>query len=337
MTPQDNPGASDSFSPSEIEHLLQGVPTKESTATKLSSVEKSPVATGPEHIDFRNPRLLSASTLRKLRQHEDEFVSTLASRLSLYLRVEFTLTLTRLETISFQALSQAWSNPTHLTLFKVEPLRGISLLEIPPQLGLCMVDRLMGGPGRAEEVAREISEIERALLEQVLQIILGEWSNNWAAVKQLKPAILGHETNGNFVRTTSPETSMLILGMEARMGEGSGTIQFAFPYAALEPLIQQACSSPELAAEVAPTPSAMQVGSPKWNASLDEVQIPITLEWQNLEITARDIVQLKIGDVLQLNPQGLQAVQVRLADIPKFKGRLGTISGRWAAELSEII
>jgi flagellar motor switch protein FliM len=333
MTPQDNPGTSESFSPSEVEHLLQTVAERESTASKADSVEKSSQSTGPKPIDFRNPMLLSAATLRKLRQHEEEFVSALASRLSLYLRVEFALTLIRLETISFQALSQGWTNPTHLTLFKVEPLRGISLLEITPQLGLSMVDRLMGGPGRAEEVAREISEIERALLEQVLQIILGEWSNNWAAVKQLKPAILGHETNSNFVRTTAAETSMLILGMEAQMGEGSGLVQFAFPYAALEPLIQQACSSPELTAEVTPTP----VTSPKWNASLDDVQIPVTLEWQNLEITARDIVQLKIGDVLQLNPQGLQEVQVRLADIPKFKGRLGTISGRWAAELSEVI
>jgi flagellar motor switch protein FliM len=335
MNPGDetqNPAAT--ISSSEVERLLATMNSEEGNPAR-QPVEPAavPDKNAVQPYDFRNPMLLAPGELRKLRLHQEEFTSALAARLSLYLRLEFSLKLTSLQTVAYGKLAQSWSNPSHLTLFKIEPLRGVSILEIPPRLGLSIVDRLMGGPGHAPDSAQEMSEIENALLDQAVQLILGEWCNHWSRVKELKPVLLGSETNGKFIQTAPPETMMLVIAMEARLGNCVEKIQIGFPHASLETLIRQLTKSADMGAD-APSQPAAKVAC-KWNPCFDEVTIPLVAEWQGLELTARDILALKVGDVLQINPQCAQQVKVRLADHLKFTGRLGTVAGNWAVELTQ--
>jgi flagellar motor switch protein FliM len=325
------------LSSAEVERLLATVTNPEEgiVAVQATGPAAEPEKNAVQSYDFRNPMLLAPGVLRKLRLHQEEFATALAARLSLYLRLEFSLKLTGLQTIAYGKLAQSWANPSHLTLFKIEPLRGVSVLEIPPRLGLAIVDRLMGGPGQPPESAQEMSEIENALLDQAVQLILGEWCSHWLKVKELKPVLLGCETNGKFIQIAPPETMMLVAAMEARVGDCAEQIQIGLPYSSLEILIRQLTKGAETAADAAPPP--VPKAPCKWNSCFDDVRIPLVAEWQGLEMTARDILALKVGDVLPINAQCAQHVKVRLADHPKFNGRLGTVAGNWAVELTQAI
>ncbi len=292
----------------------------------------APAAPALQPHDFRHSSLLSPRQMRKLRAHETQFLNAMEARVALFLRCEFPLTLAGIQIVSYQQLTAGWSAPTHLVLFKTEPLRGVSVLEIPLRLGLAIVDRLMGGAGRLEQAEREMTQIEQALLDQIVQIVLEEWCNNWAVVKPLKPSVLGCESSGRFLQTAPPQTNMLTLALEAKLGACAGQIKLAFPYAALEPCLRQLCGGSEPAPETpAPTPAA----AVKWNRGLDDVTVPVTAEWQGLELTARDLLHLKLGDVLQVSPQLAQQVCLRLGEMSKFNGRLGTVAGHWAVELTQ--
>ncbi|MGA2175612.1 MAG: FliM/FliN family flagellar motor switch protein [Verrucomicrobiota bacterium] len=291
-----------------------------------------PVAVQP--LDLRASSLLSPRQLRALRAHEEQFLDAASARVSLFLRSEFPLKLASIQVVSYQKLTETWAAPAHLTLFKTEPLRGVSILDIEVPLALAIVDRLMGGPGKAAETARQLSEIERALLDQIVQILLEEWCNNWASLRPLKPSILGCESNGRFLQTAPPQASMLAFSIEACSGDGAGRMQLAFPYAALEPLLRQLCPEAEPAAHApAPLPQA----STQWNRGLDDVSLPVTAEWREMELSARDILHLKVGDVLQVGPQLARQVSLRLGELPKFNGRLGTLGGAWAVEITQPI
>jgi flagellar motor switch protein FliM len=338
MSPDSEPpNPSGDASNAEVEQLLASVAKHEADTAMLA---KNPVPPPPKDAvqpyDFRNPMLLSPRELRKLRSHQQEFVSSLAARLSQHLRLEFILKLTGLQTISYQNLVDSWASPSHLALFKIEPLRGVSILEIPPRLGSCIVDRLMGGPGKVPAAPQEMSEIEKALLEQIVQLILAEWCGQWSRLRELKPVLLGYESNGRFVQTAPPETTMLLLSMEAGIGEFVEKIQIGFPYSALEPLIRKLSQgAAEAAMDAAIQPGART--APKWNPSFDNVDLPVTAEWHGLEMTAREMLALKVGDVLRIDPQSVQQVTVRLAEVPKFTGRPGMLSGNWAVELTQVI
>jgi flagellar motor switch protein FliM len=304
----------------------------DAAAPESPVAEKTAEAIQP--CDFRGASLLSHRLMRKLRGHEEQFLDAMSTRVALFLRAEFPLRLLSIQIVSYQKLTAAWGTACHLTLFKTEPLRGVSLLQIPVPLALAIVDRLLGGPGQAGEATRELSEIEKALIEQIVQVILEEWCNNWAALKPLKPTLLGCESSGQFLQTSPPETNMLLLSIEARTGDCTGEIQLVFPYAAMEPLLRQLCPETETVTD-SPAPA---VALPlRWNRALDDVCLPVTAEWEGLEISAGELLHLKAGDVLQLNPKLPQQVCVRLGELSRFNGRLGSADGHWAVELTHVI
>ena len=288
-------------------------------------------------LHWRGTALLSQRQLRKLRMHLEEFAQTLTSRLSSFLRVEVIVKIGEIQITLFQRLTASWTDTCHLGLFKTEPLRGISVLHVPMPLAMSLVDRMMGGPGKApENTDAEMSEIEKALLEQLTQIVLEEWCANWASVKELKPAPLGSETSGSFLQTASPQTNMLTLGLRVVIGELEQPVTLAVPYPAIEPLIRQLTGENELTAAAAPTPAPVP-SAVKWNPTLDEVRIPVVAEWHGMELSARQILHLQLGDVLPIDADRAAKVVLRMADLPKFHGRLGVVADKWAVELGQPI
>ena len=229
--------AADVLSQSEVERLLAQVAEQENSITVLKQGdEKEKKDKGSiQPYDFRHPLFLSPTELRRLRIRHEDFIRALGARLSIYLRLEFSLQMSKLQTITYQKFAEALPNPTHLSLFKVEPLRGVGILDIHPRLGLTMVDRLLGGPAHSITADHDFSEIEMALLDQAVQLILSEWCHHWASVQELRPVLLGHENNGQFLQTAPHDTIMLVLTMEAKVGDCLEQMQIALPCFTLEP------------------------------------------------------------------------------------------------------
>lgn len=337
-TPETIVGGNESLSQSEVERLLAQVAEQDNRAVvhQPDGARSNQPKDAIQPYDFRHPVFLSANELRKLRVQHEEFIHSLAARLSIYLRLEFGLQMSQLQTLTYQKFTESLPNPCHLTLFKVDPLRGICVLDVNPRLGLTIVDRLMGGPGHSVNVNRDLSEIEVALLDQAVQLIIGEWCSHWAKIRELRPSLLGHENNGRFLQTSLPDTVMLALSMEAHIGDCQEQILIGFPYSTLEPLIRQLGENLNPQAEegaVAATASA----HPRWKPGLDDVIIPVTGEWSGMELTVREITQLRVGDVLPLPADFNSQIQLRLARMPKFLGRLGTRENHWAVEVTSIL
>ncbi len=278
--------------------------------------------------DFRQSGFLAPSELRRIRQRQEQFVRSLAARLAIFLRLEFTVQLSKVQIVGYQKFTERLPNPTHITLFKTDPLKGVGLLVIPPRLGLTLVDRLLGGPGQMPEQDHELTEIEIALIDQAATLLLNEWCTHWPELRELRPALLGHENNSRYLQTATPDTAMMVLTMEAGVAEKLEQIQLVFPYATIEPLVR--LLAPALpGTDAAPARSARL----QWNTEFDDVTVPVSAEWSGLKLSAGDITRLKPGDVVMLDPACAAQVQLRLSQVPKFSGRPGTSGGKWAVQL----
>ena len=279
--------------------------------------------------DFRQSGFLAASELRRIRQRNEQFVRSLAARLAILLRLEVSLKLAKIHIVSYDKFTATLPSPSHITLFRTDPLKGVGLLVLTPRLGLTFVDRLLGGPGQPSEEKRELTEIEIALIDQVAMLILTEWCGHWPEMRELRPSLLGHENNSHFLQTSLPDTAMLILTLHGGVGEPSESIQLVFPYATLEPLMRLL---------IPPLPESdavpAQQAKLRWNAEFDDMHVPVIAEWQGLKVSVGDITRLKTGDVLALDPACAAQVQIRLSHVPKFTGRAGTANGKWAVQLT---
>ncbi|HEY2951224.1 MAG TPA: FliM/FliN family flagellar motor switch protein [Verrucomicrobiae bacterium] len=307
----------------------------------LSVVPKAPASVptdvelggGAHPFNFRQPSLLTAGELRKLRLRHDEFCRALTTRLSIFFRLEFGAQILGFETIPYPKFISILANPTHVVLFKVESLDGVGLIEMPPKLGIAIVDRLLGGPGKSVALSRDLSEIEVELLNQALQPFLQEWCRAVALLPEATPALLAHETNPRYLQTASNETNMLVLALGIRITDCAEKVHLAFPFSMLEALIRQLNPSLETKKENTTAPPA----AVEWNTEFNSLKVPLSAEWEGIEINTRQLVQLKVGDILPIDPQHANHTHVRLAKVRKFIARLGRCGNTWAVELTQSI
>ena len=72
-----------------------------------------------------------------------------------------------------------------------------------------------------------------------------------------------------------------------------------------------------------------------WNPAYNHVKVPVSAQWTDLSITARDLLHLKQGDIIPLDPKRLGQVEVQLAGHPKYTGRLGSLDQKVAVQINE--
>ena len=307
----------------------------ETTANPIplaSETEAAPVAAGPKLYELSQRTLFNAAELRRLTADYETIRRSCAVRMAVLFRADFELKLTSLDTPTFRQFTGEMPQPTHLTLFKVETLRGVGVLEISPSLALSLLDRLMGGTGAADIPSRELTEIEIALLGQITHLLTEAWCANWKIGKELKSSLIGNENDPRFLQTSSPESTMLVAAFEARIGDAVGKIRIALPFTTIEPILQTIRAELKPPVE-APSPSAAPPKPVAWNPALDHVTIPVSAELSGPQITGRELQQLKVGDVLPITADADSLVQLKLSGVPRFSARLGTRDEHWAVEV----
>ena len=282
-----------------------------------------------EPYDFRNPAFLSEVELRRLRLLHEDFIRYLSARLSLYLRMEFGLKMAKLTTVTYSKFTENLPNPTHLSMFKVEPLLGVGILDISPRLALTIADRLLGGKGHSVKADRYLTEIEVALIEDVILIILEEWCSQWKSEQELHPLIIGQENNGRFLQTSPKDAIVLALVLEATFGDCSEQIQIGVPYYTIEPVVKKM----QARRDKQGLPTAADK-SASWQKSYDRITVPVRAEWQALELSLREVASLRLGDVIEMPHAIFNDTRILLNGTPKFVGTVGLDTDRVAVQLT---
>jgi flagellar motor switch protein FliM len=321
---------SDFLDQSEIDKLI--AQTAETQAPRSAVIgSKDGIAGAPkiEPYDFRNPAFLSEAELRRLRLLHEDFIRYLSARLSLFLRMEFGLKMAKLTTVTYSKFCESLPNPTHLSLFKVEPLVGVGILDLNPRLALTIADRLLGGRGHSVKAERYLTEIEIALIEDILLILLEEWCGQWKAEQELHPVIIGHENNGRFLQTSPKDAIVLALALECNFGDCSEQIQIGVPYYTIEPVVKKMQARRHKDTAVAQTAKRAE-----WQPAYDRISVPVRAEWQAFDLAVREIASLRVGDVLELPQTQCQETRLLLNGQAKFIGTVGLDTDRVAVQLT---
>jgi len=282
-----------------------------------------------EPYDFRNPAFLSEAELRRLRLLHEDFIRYLSARLSLYLRMEFGLKMAKLTTVTYGKFTESLPSPTHLTLFKVEPLVGVGILDMNPRLALTIADRLLGGRGHSVKAERYLTEIEITLIEDIVAILLEEWCGQWKLEQDLQPTLIGHENNGRFLQTSPKDAIVLALAMEASFGDCSEQIQIGVPYYTIEPIVKKMQARRQKDSAVSLVEKAAA-----WQPAYDRIAMPMRAEWSAFELSLREVTSLRVGDVIELPTSICSETRLLLNGTPKFIGTVGLDTDRVAVQLT---
>ncbi|MEM9444120.1 MAG: flagellar motor switch protein FliM [Verrucomicrobiota bacterium] len=325
------PGA-DVLSQSEVEDILASIGAETEDQVKVISRRlKQPEKHQLEEFDFRSPVFLSAAEMRRLRIKNEEFIRSLSAALSVYLQMEFGLQMSRLETLTYQMMLESLPMPSHLTLFRMNPLNGICLMDISPRLGLTILDRMMGGPGHSIKNERDFTDIEVTVLQDFIHLILKEFANSWQRYQNLEHEIIEHENTARFLNIVEPDEVILYLEMEARLGDCLAGIRFMIPYRMMEGIIDQ------LMAEISNQEGRIEEKKAPTVMVENYKNIPIILKTflKGLSMTLGEIKDLDRGDLILLDEKLCNQVIVELGKIPKFKGQVDILKEPVSVTLTE--
>jgi len=248
----------------------------------------------------------------------------------MFLRLDTQLKMSKLYTTTYQKFTEAIPNPTFISLFQIDKLEGIGVMDVNPRLAMTFINRMLGGRGHSIKDERYLTEIEITLMEDVIYIILFEWCRQWTEYTGMEPIIAGQENSGRFLNTASPDAIVLILDIEVSLGDCSETMQLCFPYFMIEPIIKT------MHANSLKFNQGKQADKtkPAWTKSYDNITVPVSAEWEPFEIQVRDLLNLRPGDILEMPENALRNTRIRLMNTVCFIGEAGIDSDHNAVKIT---
>lgn len=283
--------------------------------------------------DFRRPDRIPKDQLRDIHLLHENFCRNLAGSLSAYLRAYVTVNLISVLQLSYSEFLQCFPSPTSVSVLSLHPFDGKGILELNPSLAFPIIEILLGGQGKSSDTPkREITEIERSILDGALRVILKDLREAWTGVANFEFALERSETEPQLIQTLSPNEAVVAVGVEVKLGDCTGMLNFAVPAVTVKMLRQRfdhrwshrkgEQSKQELA-------RMMRLVEP----SLVEVDAQI----EGSSISLKSLLNMQVGDTIAMDYPVTRPLQVCLNGMPKYVAHVTTQSEKKAVRIETVL
>ncbi len=132
--------------------------------------------------NFRRPDKFSKDNLRALRDIHREFSKAISLILSGYLRMRVEIEIVSVDQLTYEEFVRSMPSPISVGVFEFEPLSGQILLGISFEVLTCIVNRMLGGVGSVDLNSKELTDIEKALVKKIINIIIQSLEDSWNTI-----------------------------------------------------------------------------------------------------------------------------------------------------------
>jgi flagellar motor switch protein FliM len=290
--------------------------TEAAARTTDSSREEG--ASGPNVLryNFRRPDRVSKEQIHSLQFLHDRFARNVATSLSAYLRVVTELSVVSVEQFSYSEFLMSLTDPTAFYALGIPPFEELAALEINPAIAFAMVDRMVGGVGKSQPMARAMTEIEQNVVDSVVKLLLESLSETWRTIAKLTFNIRGRETRPQMLHVAAPNEIVIMVVFEVKIGESRGMMNLGIPASIVEASGAQFAKAGERHRR---PPTDVERAWLRENLSRVPMHVTALLESR---LTTRELLAIGPGDVVSIGVPAHRPVDVRVGDNLKFQGRL---------------
>ena len=321
----------DMMSQDEIDKLLKGV---SSGSVDVSTLDMNNEYEKLKLYDFKRPDKFSKDQLRAIQMIHESFARQVTTVLSTLIRSMVSAEVASVEHLAYEEFVNYMVQPTVIGMIEMHPFSGSMLLELNPNLAFAIIDRLLGGRGTFTGVIRELTDIEKTVIERGIMRILELLEDSWSTVVDVRFRFESMESNPFFVQICSPNDMVLVVIMHLRIADVEGMFSLCFPYFLIEPIMDRLSSQQWFASTSHKQDEEVQGFL---NASMRQVKMPLAMELGHTVLSLTEVYDLEAGDVIRLDEKTSDEIDVRVGNQIRFKARPGTVNGHMAVELTQII
>ena len=289
----------------------------------------------PLPYSFGRSGQMSNDQIRAIALVNDGIARKLTNTMGAWLRSQVQIGLASTEPMPFSEYLRLMPDHLYTCVLRLEPLGGLALLEIELPLVLAMINVLLGGNGGAEGL-REVTDIEEAILNSVLSVILRELNAAWEGVG-LRFTIERREAIANVARMLPPGERTLRVTFLAQLQDVRGTFSLGLPAIVLNTIHRR------LVAVSDQPQRTFEGGSQRVMELVSDVRLPAVLRLPAVRVPSHAISALEPGAVLELQlprhtQAELQVGGIRVASaIPVGRGEHRAVLVQAAQERSQAV
>ena len=316
------------LSQEEVDSLLEGIDEgKVQTETALPESEEElevynfGAQVGPVHLRMPTLGIIN-----------ERFIGF--SRTSLFSATGLSLdvSISSIDSLKFGDFCRSIPIPASLNIFKMEPLRGFALLVLEGPMVFAFVDTLFGGRAvsHVKLEGKTFTTIEKKIIDKIVEMILGDLQEAWSDVYKLKMILTRSEMDPQFAAITTPDDMVIATKLTIDLQNVSGTMTICIPYSVLEPIrdkLKQRFQGERFEVDQ------------KWTryirGKVKELTINLSCTLGRADITGRELLAMKVGDIIHLDQKMSDPVIVNVEGVPKFTGYPGICNKRKAIKIKE--
>ncbi len=296
-----------------------------------------------EPYDFRRPDKLSKDHVRALQMLHENFAGYFMSSLAGYLRTQVEVDLMSVEQVPYDEYMKTIS-ASLLNILNVDTLSGQAIFEIDFGILFSMIDRLLGGKGAAGKVVRDLTDIEKMLSSNIVEMGLADLKAAWETVLPLDFGVASMETSSQFVQIVPGNDTIVLVLFEIRIGEFQGAMSLCIPYLLLKPILGKLSTQRWFVSDRKKAASHSEQLAQRLNTTA----VPCVARLGRTSLCVADLASLEVGQVLPMqvcpasgDPRApkdkLGTVDLMIGGHVKFRGRTGLRGRTLAVQIEQVV
>jgi flagellar motor switch protein FliM len=306
------------LSQEEVDALLKGLVDGEIEVKPEPPLSQDGVIT----YDFTSQERIIRGRMPTMEVINEHFARAFRISLSMILRRTVDIQTNFVQMLKFGEFLRSLPLPASFHIYKMEPLRGQSLLVVDSKLVFALVECFLGGSAktRFKIEGRDFTSIERRLIQKVVLMAFQDLEKAWAPVHPVKMSMVRVEINPMFVGIATPNDIMVISKFQVEMEQADGFITLCTPYATIEPIKGKLYSGFQ---------SEQLELDGRWTSRIQEqmrdMEVEVVVELASTVMKAREILNLHTGDVIVFPKKVTDPLIAKVEGVPKLTGQAGLL------------
>ena len=322
------------LSQSEIDEILKAIELGEIAPEDFTVEEEKPNTIKP--YNFRTANKFPKEQMKTLNFIHENLARLLSTYLASTIGGLCEVSVISIEEQTYHEYINSLPANVLLNILSIEPLHGLVLMEISSTVVFSIISRLFGGTGDVKLKDRIFTEIELVIIERVMNQIVPLINESWDKIIQVSTVLERIETNAQFAQIVSVNETIAIITMIVKIDEADGLINFCIPKVAIEPVVKRLNTKTLYSGSVNQKRDYVS-NSELLKQRLNDTLVNLKVVLSDATLSISDIVNLQVGDVVQLDNKVNDKVIVYVEHIPKLYGILGVKENKYAIKVTDVL
>lgn len=318
--------SSETLSQTDIDRLLGGAAASQISAGHSPEVQV---------YDFRRPHRVSKERLRTLEAMYERLVKALEAWLISRVRGQIEVRLQSVEQFSFGEFTLSLPMPCTSFVFDIAGTGQKGVIDIGPEFGTYIIDRLFGGEGGGSILSRALTPIERMAVRSVADKITALLQEIWEDHVPIGLSITGFESSPEILQVVNREDPVLVANVEVSADGISSLLLLCLPFSVLDKFFTS--SGQQRLALLATSEQERNLTRQRSESALRQTSVPLVARLPDFRLSMREIAGISPGVVIPTGIPTDARVLVRAGTQERFIGHAGRVNGNLAVRIQDAV